>query len=391
MKPWKEKKLVALSYALVPLLSFLMLSSGTDNAYCEMLTVDALNRPAMATDRAETSVLLAIDRTGPRLVVVGERGLILNSEDNGSTWRQVAVPVSVTLTGIEFADDDNGWTFGHSGIVLKTEDGGRSWKKQLDGVQAAALAYQDAEDRLIDANEDEQTNDVLKRQLSFTRLLVDDGPDKPFLDMYCMNDREAFIVGAYNMIFKTVDGGHTWLPWLNRVENPRGMHLYAIEKIDDKLIIVGEQGLILRSDDGGESFYQLHSPYDGTFFGILALKNGAVLIYGLRGNAFISQDHGDHWQKIDTGVKLGITAAVESPDGTLFFTTQSGNVLVSHDGGNTMKKQKIEAPFAFSDLLQTLSRKLVLVGMRGVKVVPPVSTQTGAVHRDSLIAYGDKK
>jgi AraC family transcriptional regulator len=38
-------------------------------------------------------------------------------------------------------------------------------------------------------------------------LLVSDGADKPFLDLYFKNDREGLGVGAYGLIFQTIDGG----------------------------------------------------------------------------------------------------------------------------------------------------------------------------------------
>src|SRR6266403_1988295 len=62
-----------------------------------------------------------------------------------------------------------------------------------------------------------------------------------------------------------------------------------------------EAGHLYRSDDGGASWLELPSPYQGSFFGVLLVAGDAVLAYGLRGNLFSSQDAGRGWQRIETG------------------------------------------------------------------------------------------
>jgi len=62
--------------------------------------------------------------------------VVILSDDDGATWHQAKVPVSVTLTAVSFGTPAKGWAVGHSGIVLHTEDGGETWVKQLDGIQA---------------------------------------------------------------------------------------------------------------------------------------------------------------------------------------------------------------------------------------------------------------
>ena len=61
-------------------------------------------------------------------VVVGERGHILRSEDQGRSWRQAAVPTRATLTGVHFHDRQLGWAVGHDATILRTVDGGQSWE-----------------------------------------------------------------------------------------------------------------------------------------------------------------------------------------------------------------------------------------------------------------------
>jgi photosystem II stability/assembly factor-like uncharacterized protein len=362
------------------LLSGSSLNAGDVHATAGEPVIAPIMRPAMISCRAETSVMLSVAKAGRRLVAVGERGYILFSDDNGGSWKQASVPVSITLTRVRFVTPKKGWAVGHSGIVLHTKDGGKTWIKQLDGVKAADLAYKHAEEQLAAASgEDEKA--FWERQLRDAKLLVDDGPDKPFLDMYFKNEQQGFIVGSYNMIFKTQDGGNTWQPWMEHVDNPRGMHLYSISPVDGKLLMVGEQGLFLRSDDGGMTFYRMKTPYNGSFFGLQVLQTGELVIYGLRGYAYMSTDFGENWTQLDTQVRLAVTGATVTCDGTLVMVTQSGDVLESEDKGKTIQKRSIEDCFSFADVIQALNGDLVLVGMRGVKVIS--STDEAAVPDDS--------
>ena len=99
----------------------------------------------MRAQGAEHSVLLDVVKTGNRLVAVGERGVVVLSDDGGRTWRQASVSTSVTLTSVQFASLKAGWAVGHSGVVVHTEDGGETWTRQLDGRTAAKLAVEAAQ------------------------------------------------------------------------------------------------------------------------------------------------------------------------------------------------------------------------------------------------------
>ncbi|MYM88658.1 glycosyl hydrolase, partial [Rugamonas sp. FT82W] len=291
----------------------------------------ALTQPALVTPKALNAAMLAIAAAGQRLVAAGERGTILYSDDAGVTWRQASVPVGVSLTALQFVDAKQGWAVGHQGVVLHSADGGATWRKQLDGIQAAALALRSAE---ADAASPEQA-----RALADAQHLVDDGPDKPFLDLYFDSPRSGYVLGAYNLLFKTGDGGATWQPWQRHVANPKGLHLYGMRGAGGALYLAGEQGLLLRSTDQGASFNALATPYKGSYFGLLAARGGALLAYGLRGNAYWSGDQGASWSKVDTGIQASLAGGAELADGTLVLVSQGGDVLLSRDQGRSFAAQ----------------------------------------------------
>lgn len=277
----------------------------------------ALDRPAVQSALSARSVLQGAAQAGSRLVAVGERGIVLLSEDQGKTWRQVPVPVSVGLTAVRFADAAHGWIVGHAGVVLATADGGQTWVKQLDGVQAAQLVLEDAK-----ASGDE-------RLVADAERLVKDGPDKPFMDALFFDAQHGIVIGAYNLAFETRDAGRRWLPISRRLDNPRGLHLYAARSRGQEVVIAGEQGLVLRSRDGGRSFSRLALPYKGSFFTAELPGEQDIVVAGLRGNAWRSRDGGTSWTPLNVPVPVSFTASALDAQGQLWLGNQAGMVMRS--------------------------------------------------------------
>jgi len=313
----------------------------------------ALDRPALMSAKAAKAAMLTTARAGQRMLAAGDRGIVVYSDDSGGSWLQARTPTSASLTAMQFVTDKLGWAVGHMGVVLHTSDGGQTWVKQLDGQQAAALLLADARNR-----GDE-------RAIADTERLVADGADKPFLDLHFADARNGFIVGAYNLIFRTEDGGLNWTPWQRHVANPKGLHLYGVSAVGRALFIVGEQGLLLRSDNRGDSFAPQPSPYAGSWFGLLATRDSGLLVYGLRGNAFLSTDQGQTWHKAATGTPVSISAAHELADGRIVLASQAGEIVVSSDRGRSFAPSPAKVGLPLTGVAEAPGG-LVLASLRGV-------------------------
>jgi len=325
--------------------------TSTNEVDSNVLYVDVLDTPSAMTPFASRSLLNGITRAGKRLVTVGARGHILYSDDEGKSWKQAKVPVSSDLTAVNFPTPEKGWAVGHDGVILHSSDRGENWIKQFDGnvaLQVIATRYKDAVDLAPEIDN-----------------LVKQGPDKPFLDVWFDNDRTGYVVGAFNFIFRTDNGGATWEPWLERTDNPKRLHLYAMRRIGDGLFIAGEQGLLLKFDPEQQKFGSLKCSYNGTFFGITG-KPGVLVAFGLRGNAYRSLNGGASWQKIDTGVPTTLTGGTVTKDGRIVLATLLGTLLVSQDDGATFSPGSPQHGLPASALTETESGSLALVGMRGV-------------------------
>jgi photosystem II stability/assembly factor-like uncharacterized protein len=245
-------------------------------------------------------LLLGSARAGKRLVVVGERGRILFTDDDGNAWKVADSPLLTTLTSVAFSDDKNGVAVGHRGTLLVTRDGGSTWQ---------------------------ETKLETKEQNALLSVWV--------------HGEDAIAIGAYGTYLESHDTGRTWTQRkILGDEFDRHLNAVVLAK-DGALLMAGESGTLAVSADGGRTWKTLKSPYEGTFFGALGLADGTVLVFGMRGTVLRSNDNGMHWIKVDLehytdGVQNGIVL----PDGSIVLVGASGLVALSHDQGTSFTVQQ---------------------------------------------------
>lgn len=317
-----------------------------------------LHQPASMSPRAAQGVLTRVVTAGNRLVAMGERGLVVLSDDGGRQWRQAQVPVSVTLTSGSFVDAHRGWIAGHSGVVLHTTDGGEHWAVQTDGVVLAQASLAQAQALPVSDPDRE-------RRLQEAERLVADGADKPFLSICFANALHGMVVGAFGLAATTGDGGKTWTPNPDRLANPMGMHLYAVARHEQTWVIAGEQGVLMRSTDDGSSFQALSSPSGRTLFAVTSAGDGRFVCAGLLGAACRVEPGRQDVAPIELPSPLTILSSVELRDGRIALLGQGGRLLVSRDGAGFT-----EQPLARRDSLTSLAEAtdggLVATGLGGV-------------------------
>ena len=160
--------------------------------------------------------------------IVGEFGKIMHTEDGGETWHEqertlmegtgIFDPLDIpTLFGVQMRSSEEGLAAGLEGHLTRTRDGGRRW-----GFEQIEVEYP-----LVDP---------LFRVLEFAdgtgwatgaagEVLRKEGPDAPWkraklgqdvltwLHGITFSDQQhGWLVGGYGLIYRTTDGGKSWLP-----------------------------------------------------------------------------------------------------------------------------------------------------------------------------------
>jgi photosystem II stability/assembly factor-like uncharacterized protein len=288
-------------------------------------------RPAEKMPLTPRSLLLDVTRAGEGFVAVGDRGAIILSAD-GTTWEQVDVPVRSALTAVHFVDAQHGWAVGHDAAIVATADGGKTWALQN----------------------------------------FEPGLEQPLLDVLFLDASRGFAAGAYSLLLETSDGGKTWsevdAPSIRDAEGA-GPHFNALARLGDgSLFIAGESGMLAVSADGGRSWSKLRSPYDSSFFGVLAVGDRGALVYGLRGNAYVTQDvRSGRWTRLQTNSVASMFGGTVLPGGERAMVGLNGVVFVA-DAAGAVRSVQTPTGTPLSAAVP-LDGGLLAVGESGVQVL----------------------
>ncbi|MCK7458454.1 WD40/YVTN/BNR-like repeat-containing protein [Idiomarina aminovorans] len=354
-----------------------------------MTDYDVISAPALSSDKIKSEVLIEVTTVGPRMVAVGAHGNILWKEE--SDWQQAKVDTSVLLTSVAFSDPENGWATGHHGVIINTDDGGKTWKRQLDGYELMQLEKSYFENRISNLQEEvESTNDdeaiaelefqieELQFQISNIEVAEEEGPSKPFLDLYVKNSKTLWAIGAYGTFLKTENGGDSWQVISGELENPGGYHLNTIFGRGDNLYIVGEAGLAFASYDGGINWQTLNSPYRGSLFGGHLDAAGNIWMYGLRGNAYVSDDKGQSFTTINTGTTVNLSAGTSTAAGTQLMVGHSGTILEVDEQLN-VKNKTHPSGSVMTDVIEVTEGEWIMTGRSGLLHWPAKITGEAAL------------
>ncbi|MFT3755750.1 MAG: YCF48-related protein [Pseudoxanthomonas sp.] len=267
---------------------------------------------------------------------------------------------------------------GQRGIIVYSDDG-KNWRQAEVPVSSDLTALSFVNEKqgwavghegvVLHTDDGGATWKLQLDGLKIAELLPDfvtQGIDKALFDVWFENEKSGYIVGAFGLILRTEDGGDTWQPWLDHVGDAGDMHLYAIRPAAGTMFIAGERGLVLKLDSQSRQFEKVTVPYDGTLFGVTGTAQ-TVLVFGLRGNVFRSTDGGTNWDKVETGEQAGISAGTLRSDGAIVLASQSGQVLLSTDEGVTFRKlQTGQAGPAFA-VTEAADGNLAIAGFGGVR------------------------
>jgi photosystem II stability/assembly factor-like uncharacterized protein len=294
------------------------------------ITVFASDKHSIVTgDLSLTNNILYLDiaYAGTRLVSVGERGLIVYSDDAGNHWQRASVPSQVLLTAVFFIDANTGWAVGHDGIILRTDDAALTWQAQHTVA----------------------------------------GEEEPLFDVWFQDKNHGIAVGAYGMYLATDDGGKRWR---SRKLIPDDYHLYAIMGgAPGNWFIAGENGTLLRSEDHGLNWHLINTPVQSSFFGMLSLSQNNLLLYGLRGTVLQSLDNGSTWQHVVTPAQVSLQGGARLNERQAVIVGLGGTLITTTDAGNTFYKMPDAGVEAISQVITVAPQQIIIIGAFGIRRV----------------------
>ena len=208
---------------------------------------------------------------------VGARGIILSTEDGGESWTPQPTPREAhgrLLFKLFFRDALTGWVVGSNGTILHTQDGGATWELQKTPVECAHIdlygvwfsgaererGWVVGEEGILLYTEDEGATWSLRERLNLSRNGNELHPVS--LEDVAFIDDVGCIVGHEGAIFISPDGGESWEPApiadLFQEEHPLWIAVAAVE--DHGFCAVGTQGAIAFCDDPAAEWQRMPIP-----------------------------------------------------------------------------------------------------------------------------------
>jgi photosystem II stability/assembly factor-like uncharacterized protein len=161
--------------------------------------------------------------------IVGEFGKIMHTADGGQTWKEQEKPLLEgtgffdlldlpTMFGIHAADANNAMASGLEGHVASTTDGGARWG--FDKIDAGEIPLVDPLYEVTQLPDGTRwgcgaAGEVIRRgpaDAAWTRAKIGQDVLTWLRGIDFSDQQHGWMVGGFGLIFRTTDGGKSWLP-----------------------------------------------------------------------------------------------------------------------------------------------------------------------------------
>jgi photosystem II stability/assembly factor-like uncharacterized protein len=251
-------------------------------------------------------------------VVVGAKGTLLESHDDGKTWtrRQLGDPVEPRdLYSVRFAPDGKtGWIVGENGTIFRTKDAGRDWEKQQspvkDSLFKVAVMSADAA-CAVGAN-----GILLCTENGGSTWVVNHFMDFTFFDVAFTPKSGAWAVGDYKTVVFSSDNGKHWQLQSGgkRVFTEPPNFAVAFSPLGDGLLAALGPAL-QETRNSGQSWQSFPLTETKQVYAVAAVEGAAGPEFWIAGSeGFLFDIGSEKSSKIPTGVAADITDVSFSGD-----------------------------------------------------------------------------
>jgi len=299
-------------------------------AGCEApLKLDAVAKRMQEPLRRSDQFQMA-STNGRVIVVVGNQGLVLVSNDEGVSWQRSELPGWPELISVTRCPDGSFAALAAEGQVWVSANDGADWSPHaLESEEASQAITCDPQNGLWVVGSFSSIFSSTDGGESWELTSLDE--DTILTNIQFVDAQTAFISGEFGTLLKTTDSGSTWerLPDLENNFYPQAMYFADA----DNGWIVGLQGQILQTADGGQSWDMQQTDTHAPLYGIDKADTG---LYSVGGEGTVLQKSGQRWIAVKHGQPRFLYLRAVLPVGAdrLLVAGQAGALYILPVGGH---------------------------------------------------------
>ena len=269
--------------------------------------------------------------------LLGSGNILLYTDDGGLSWQERGCVARAGIQNIFFVDVSNGWAACANGYLATTSDGGESWSiVDSVGTGTVLMSIWVFSDRYLAGGDNGKMYTFTETDTGFTHsdVVVDTALD--IQDIYFSDDMTGLITGSTGGIFKTTDGGTSWneisgvdiTGHLNDIV-PAGANLFAVGYDDNNT-----SGVVEKSVDEGESWYFRGYGMSVNLHDVMFIDRNKGWVVGKQGYIFHTTDGGNVWMHQRSGTSKNLEGIFFLSDGLHGWAVgQAGRILSTTNGG----------------------------------------------------------
>lgn len=274
-----------------------------------------------------------------RVVLVGDKGLVMTSDDQGKTWRRQQLKKGLKyydLYSVAFTPDGSrGWLVGNAGMIFRSDDHGLTWNPEAPpaGVDSALLKLAVADAQTVCAAGEHGV--IICSQDGGSTWNLQKINDYAFFDIAFTGPTTGFAVGEFSTVVQTSDAGKTWKLVTGGDMMKKGADPYFAIAFSNpqNALAVGLAGDSLKTTDGGKTWTPGNLPSEHqSLYVISPLPSHPGNFFVAGENGMAAMLNGGQLVPIKTGSSSAITSAAFAP-GFAIAVGLSGTILTSNDGG----------------------------------------------------------
>ena len=162
--------------------------------------------------------------------------------------------------------------------------------------------------------------------------LLNSGTTQDLNSVDFFDENNGLIAGDNGLILKTMDGGDTW----ESVTSGTSDNLNGVSYVNaDTVVVVGDGPIILRTTDGGENWLPITVGVYGNLFSVDIDVSGNGIAGGIDQTILKTDDAGATWTITQTGYMGGGWQGAQMVDGSIGFVFGSNSIFQPFVGKTT--------------------------------------------------------